>query len=75
MKRKYQNLLRKTSILQLLALHFGTTKRMKKFKKNVKVEPVFKFIQNYRANWKERIERMDVSRIPNNILNYMEKEA
>jgi hypothetical protein len=38
--------------------------------KNLKVEPVLKFIQNYRANWKEHIERMDSSRIPNNLLNY-----
>jgi hypothetical protein len=38
--------------------------------KNLKVEPIFKFIQNYRANWKEHIERMDSSKTPNNLLNY-----
>jgi hypothetical protein len=38
--------------------------------KNLKVEPIFKFIQNCRGNWKEHIERMDSSRIPNNLLNY-----
>jgi hypothetical protein len=38
--------------------------------KNLKVEPVSKFIQNYRANCKEHVERMDSSRIPNNLLNY-----
>jgi hypothetical protein len=37
--------------------------------KNLKVEPILKFIQNYRANWKEHIERMYSSRIPNNLLN------
>jgi hypothetical protein len=38
--------------------------------KTLKVEPIFKFIQNYRANWREHIERMDSSRIPINLLNY-----
>jgi hypothetical protein len=38
--------------------------------KNLEVEPVSKFIQNYRANWKNHIERTDSNRIPNNILNY-----
>jgi hypothetical protein len=38
--------------------------------KNLKVEPISKFIQNYRTNWKEHIERTDSSRIPNNLLNY-----
>jgi hypothetical protein len=38
--------------------------------KNSEVEPISKFIQNYRANWKEHIERMDSSRIANNLLNY-----
>jgi hypothetical protein len=27
--------------------------------KNLKVKPVSKFIQNYWANWKDRIKRMD----------------
>jgi hypothetical protein len=36
---------------------------------NLKVESIAKFIQNYWANWKEHIERMDSSRIPNNLLN------
>jgi hypothetical protein len=38
--------------------------------KNLKVEPIFKFTQNYRANWKKHIERMDSSRIPDSLLNY-----
>jgi hypothetical protein len=38
--------------------------------KKLKVEPIFKFIQNYWANWREHIEGMDSSRIPNNLLNY-----
>jgi hypothetical protein len=37
---------------------------------NLKVEPIFKFTKNYRANWKEHTERTDSSRIPNNLLNY-----
>jgi hypothetical protein len=45
-------------------------KRNEEILKNLQVEPIFKFIQNYWANWKERIERMDSSRIPNNFLNY-----
>jgi hypothetical protein len=45
-------------------------KRNEEILKNLKVEPVSKFIQSYRANWKERIERMDSSRIPNSLLNY-----
>jgi hypothetical protein len=45
-------------------------KRNDILKKKFKVEPIFKFIQNYRANWKEHIERMDSRRIPNNLLNY-----
>jgi hypothetical protein len=45
-------------------------KEFKKFKK-LKVEPIFKFIENYPASWKEQlIERMDSSRISNNLLNY-----
>jgi hypothetical protein len=38
--------------------------------KNLEVEPIVKFVLNYRANWKEHIERMDSSRISNNLLNY-----
>jgi hypothetical protein len=38
--------------------------------RNLKVEPISKFIQNYRANWKAHIELMDSNRIPNNLLNY-----
>jgi hypothetical protein len=45
-------------------------KRNKEILKKFEVQPIFKFIQNYRANWKEHIERMDSSRIPNNLLNY-----
>jgi hypothetical protein len=45
-------------------------KRNEVILKNFKVEPISKFIQNYQANWKEHIERMDSSRIPNNFLNY-----
>jgi hypothetical protein len=45
-------------------------KRNEEILKNLKVEPISKFIQNYRANWKEHIDRMDSSRIPNNLLNY-----
>jgi hypothetical protein len=44
-------------------------KRNEEILKNLKVEPIFKFIKNYRANWKEHIERMDSSRILNNRLN------
>jgi hypothetical protein len=45
-------------------------KRNEDILKNLKVEPVSKFIQNYRANWKDHIERKDSNRIPNNLLNY-----
>jgi hypothetical protein len=45
-------------------------KRNEEIFKNVKVEPISKFIQNYRANWKEHIGRMDSSRITNNLSNY-----
>jgi hypothetical protein len=45
-------------------------KRNEEILKNLKVEPVSKFIQNCRANWKEHIERMESNRIPNNLLNY-----
>jgi hypothetical protein len=44
-------------------------KRNEEILKNSKVETIFKFIQNYRANWKEHIERMDSSRIRNDLLN------
>jgi hypothetical protein len=43
-------------------------KRNKEFLKNLKVEPVYKFIQNYRANWKDT-ERTDSNRIPNKLLH------
>jgi hypothetical protein len=45
-------------------------KSIEEILKNFKAEPVSKFIQNYRANWKEPIEMMDSSRIPNNLSNY-----
>jgi hypothetical protein len=45
-------------------------KRNEEILQNLKVEPISKFIQNYRANWKEHIGRMYSSRIPNNLLNY-----
>jgi hypothetical protein len=45
-------------------------KRNEEILKHLKVEPVSKCIQNYRANWKNRTERMDSNRIPNNLLNY-----
>jgi hypothetical protein len=44
-------------------------KRNEEILKNLNAEPVSKFILNYRANWKEHIERMDYNRIPNNLLN------
>jgi hypothetical protein len=45
-------------------------RRNEEILKKLKVELTFKFIQNYWTNWKEHIERMDSSRIPNNLLNY-----
>jgi hypothetical protein len=45
-------------------------KRNEQILKNLIIEPIFKFIQKYRANWKEHIERMDYNRILNNLLNY-----
>jgi hypothetical protein len=57
--------MRKTACLTL-----WDHKRNEEILKNLKFEPIFKFILNYRANWKEHIERMDCSRIPNNLLNY-----
>jgi hypothetical protein len=45
-------------------------KRNEKILKNLKVEPVSTFTQNYRANWKDHIGRMDSNSIPNNLLNY-----
>jgi hypothetical protein len=57
--------MRKTAGLTLL-----DHKRNEEILRNLKVEPISKFIQNYRANWQEHVERMDSSRIPNNLLNY-----
>jgi hypothetical protein len=57
--------MRKTAVLTL-----WDHKRNEEILKNLKVEPVSKFIQNYRANWKNHIERMDSNRISNNLLNY-----
>jgi hypothetical protein len=69
MKKKLQaaemKFMRKTAGLTL-----WDHKRNEDILKNLKIEPVSKFIQNYRANWKNPIERMDSSRIPNNLLNY-----
>jgi hypothetical protein len=45
-------------------------KRNEQVLKSLKVGTNFKFIQNYRVNWKEHTERMDSSRIPNNLFNY-----
>jgi hypothetical protein len=36
----------------------------------LKVEPIFKFIQNYQANWKKHTDVMDSRRVPNNLLNH-----
>jgi hypothetical protein len=44
-------------------------KRDKEILKTLEVEPVSKCIQNYRANWKDHIERMDSNRIPNKLLH------
>jgi hypothetical protein len=49
---------------------FWDLKRNKEILKNLKVKPTSKFIQNYRANWKDHMERMDSNRIPNNLLIY-----
>jgi hypothetical protein len=49
---------------------FWDHKRNQELLKKLEVEPISKFIQNYRTNWKEHIERMDSGRIPNNLLNY-----
>jgi hypothetical protein len=49
---------------------FWDHKRNEEILKNLKVETVSKFIQNYRANWKDHIEKIDSNRIPNNLLNY-----
>jgi hypothetical protein len=57
--------MRKTASLTL-----WDNKRNEEILRNLKVEPISKFIQNYRANWKEHVEGMDSSRIPNNLLNY-----
>jgi hypothetical protein len=40
-------------------------KRNEEILKNLKIEPISKFIHDYRTNWKEHIERMDSNRIPN----------
>jgi hypothetical protein len=58
-------------------LHFWTTKEIKKFQNNLKVEPVSKFIQNYCADWKDHTERMNSNIIPNKpfTADHMEKEA
>jgi hypothetical protein len=45
-------------------------KRNEEILKNLKVEPVSKFIQNYCANQKDHIERMDPNTIPNKLLHY-----
>jgi hypothetical protein len=45
-------------------------KRNEELLENLKVEPVSKFIQNYRANWKDHSERIDSNRIPNKVLHY-----
>jgi hypothetical protein len=45
-------------------------KRNEEILKSLKAEPISKFIQNYWANWKKHIERMDSSRITNNLFNY-----
>jgi hypothetical protein len=55
--------MRKTAGFTLLA-------RNKEISKNLKVEPVSKFIHNYHANWKAHIEGMDSDRIPNKLLHY-----
>jgi hypothetical protein len=44
-------------------------KRNEEILKILKVETVSKFIENFRVNWKDHIERMDSNIIPNNILN------
>jgi hypothetical protein len=49
-------------------------KRNEEILKNLKVETFSKFIQNYRANWKNHIERMDSNRIPNIFVNYKPHE-
>jgi hypothetical protein len=38
--------------------------------KNLKIEPVSKFIQHYHASWKNHSERRDSKRIPNKFLHY-----
>jgi hypothetical protein len=58
-KRKKRLQAAEMKFMSKTLLHFWTTKEMKKFKKKMKVEPVSKFIQNYRANWKDHTERMD----------------
>jgi hypothetical protein len=64
MKKKTARSMRKTAGLSLW--DHKRNEEIKK-KKKLKVEPILKLIQNYRANWKEYIERMDSSRTPNNL--------
>jgi hypothetical protein len=45
-------------------------KRNEEILRNLKVEPVSKFIQNYHANWKDHTERMNSNRIPIKLLHY-----
>jgi hypothetical protein len=52
-----------------LVLTLWDHRRNEEILKNLKVEQVSKCIQNYRANWKNHIERMDSNRIPDNLLN------
>jgi hypothetical protein len=61
--------MRKTAVFTLLD-HKGNEQILK----NLKVEPVSKFIQNYCANWMGHIERMDPNRIPNKLLCYRPHE-
>jgi hypothetical protein len=56
---------RKTTGLTLL-----DHKRNEEILKNLKVEPVSRFIQNYHANWKDHIQRIDYNRVPNKFLHY-----
>jgi hypothetical protein len=39
-------------------------------KKNLKVEPISKCVQNYCANWMDHIEGMDSNRVRNKLLHY-----
>jgi hypothetical protein len=44
-------------------------KRNEEILKNLKVESVSKFIQNYHANLKDHIEKMNSNRTPNKLLH------